>query len=296
MSDDVTIIRSPVNGKHRLSLLDEIWVEPGSLEDWNLLHELHYKAENLAAGPEYYRCTFRGRTIGVGVLTNPQFLNAGRNAMFPHMKPNQNGRDSRIINEFRGKQMNIIFRCNSRLVVDTMFRGAGIAYRLQNLMMRMSGAQVVEFQSSMSKFNPFAAKAGVKFGKPRRTPHYEKGLTWFLSWFESHPTDKAGILAEIAAMPSFLAEKCIAEMRKLYFACSAMEKSGDNRMNGTSRVDAMSVKKLLEQLQQVIFASPLYGVYVNPDYGRTIPGRLPILAFDNQPTDAPLDLSKLQCA
>ena len=294
MSSDLLIVRHELDPKHRLSLMDEIYVEPGSVEDWNLLHELHYKAENLAAGPEYWRCVFRGRTVGVGVLTNPQFLSAGRNAMFPHMKPNQNGKDSRVINEFRGKEMNRIFRCNSRLVVDTMFRGAGIAYRLQNLMMRMSGAQVIEFQSSMSKFNPFAAKAGVRFGKPRRAPSYEKGLSWFLSWFEAHPTDKVGVLREMEAMKPAVRARCEAEMRKLYYSCSAMEKSGDNRMNGTSRVDAMPLPKLVEQLQQVIFASPLYGAYVNPDFGRVLPGRLPILAFDNQATDAPIDLSRLQ--
>lgn len=108
--------------------------------------------------------------------------------------------------------------------MDTTFRGAGIAYRLQNLMMRLSGAQVIEFQSSMSKFNPFAAKAGVKFGKPRRSPNYEKGLAWFLTWFECHPTDKVGVLAELAAMPSAVHDRCVQEMRKLYYKCSAMEK------------------------------------------------------------------------
>lgn len=291
--DDLIICRFEVPHDHRLSLLGEIYVEPGSKDDWEQLHELHYKAENLAAGPEFYRCTFRDKMIGVGVLTNPQFLSAGRNALFPHMKPNQNGKDSRVINEFRGKEMNRLFRCNSRLVVDTTFRGAGIAYRLQNLMMRMSGAKVVEFQSSMSKFNPFAAKAGIKFGEPRRSPNYAKGLEWFKRWFDSHPTDKVAILEELDRMPTAVREKCIAEMRAFYYKCSAMEKSGDNRMNGTSRVDKMPVQKVLEQLQQVIFATPLYGVYENPDYGRELPKRIPILAFDAQATDAPLDLSVL---
>lgn len=290
---DLTIVRSEVNPRHRLSLLDDIFVERGTVEDWALLHELHYKAENLAAGPDYYRCAFRGQTIGVGVLTNPQFLNGGRNELFPHMKPNQGGMDTKVINEFRGKEMNRLFRCNSRLVVDTTFRGAGIAYRMQNLMMRMSGANVVEFQSSMSKFNPFAAKAGIRFSKPRRSTNYEKGLAFFRRWFECHPTDKVSVLAEIAAMSPAMQKKCSAEMRKFYYSCSAMEKSGDNRMNGTSRVDAMPLEKVLEQLQQVVFASPLYGAYKNPDHGRVLPAQIPILAFDNQPTDAPLDLSKL---
>lgn len=209
------------------------------------------------------------------------------------MKPNQNGMDTRVINEFRGKEMNRMFRCNSRLVVDTTYRGAGIAYRLQNLMMRMSGARVVEFQSSMSKFNPFAERAGIKFGKPKRSQHYERGLAWFRRWFESHPTDKVAILEELNSWPKPIRDKCITEMRAIYFSVSAMEKSGDNRMNGTSRVDKMPEVKLLEQLQQVIFATPLYGIYMNPDFGRELPTSIPLLAFDNQAPDEPLDLDKL---
>ena len=249
--NDLFIHRSEVNPKHRLSLLDEIYVEPGSHDDWEQLHELHYKAENLAAGPEYWRCVYRDKLVGVGVLTNPQFLNSGRNAIFPHMKPNQNGMDSKTINEFRGKEMNRLFRCNSRLVVDTTYRGAGIAYRLQNLMMRMSGAQVIEFQSSMSKFNPFAAKAGIRFGQPRRSQHYQKGLAWFRRWFDCHPTDKVAIMEELNRMPGAVRNKVMAEMRALYYSVSAMEKSGDNRANGTSRVDRMPEAKVLEQLQQI---------------------------------------------
>ncbi|HHI5108774.1 TPA: hypothetical protein ACP56R_005763, partial [Klebsiella pneumoniae] len=30
-----------------------------------------------------------------------------------------------------------------------------------------------------------------------------------------------------------------------------------------------------------------------PDFGRQLPDALPLLAFDNQPLDAPLDLTKI---
>lgn len=83
-------------------------------------------------------------------------------------------------------------------------------------------------------------------------------------------------------------------MRKFYYDFSSMEKSGDNRFNGTSRVEGMEVGYLLKSLQQLVLASPLYGVYVNPDFGVTLPERIDILAFDNQPVDAPLDLSKVR--
>lgn len=298
-SPDLLAKRMNPPAKHALSLLPEIYVERGTKDDWDLLHELHYKAENLGIGPRIFRCVLREQTIGVGVMTVPKMLLSGRNELFKHLRPNVGGRDTKLINKYRAEWINAHACTNSRLVLDTMYRGAGIAYRMQNLMMRMTGCKFVEFQSSMSKFNPFAAKAGVRFTRPKRSANYERGLSWFRRWFESIPTDFVGIMAELNAMPDGVRQKCIDEMRKFYYAFSSMEKSGDNRMNGTKRVNALPVEKLLKNLQQLVFASPLYGVYVNPDYDdaadcpRALPERLPLLAFDNQPTDAPLDLSKL---
>lgn len=291
------IERREVPKNHALSLLPEIYVERGTREDWDLLHELHYKSENLPIGPVYHRCVLNGKTIGVGVMAVPTMLNSGRNKLFKNLRPNQGGADSKMINTYRAQWINGHACTNSRLVLDTMYRGAGIAYRMQNLMMRMSGCRIIEFRSSMSKFNPFAAKAGVRFVAPSRSANYEKGLMWFRRWFECTPTDFVGVMAELNAMPSFGRDKCIGEMRKFYYDFSSMEKSGDNRMNGTSRVDVMPVPKLLKNLQQLVFASPLYGVYINPDYSASkdpamvLPPRLPLLAFDRQPVDAPLNLS-----
>lgn len=289
-NSDILIERQPLPVGHKLSLLDQIYVERGTKADWDLLHELHYKAENLGIGPVIYRCVLQGQVIGVGVMTVPKMLLSGRNEAMRHMRPNVNGADTRLINRHRAKWLNAHCCTNSRLVLDTMYRGAGIAYRMQNLMMRMTGCRFVEFQSSMSKFNPFAAKAGMRFTRPKRSANYEKGLAFFRRWFTSMPMDYVGVKAEIDAMPAGVRDKCIVEMRKFYYTCSSMEKSGDNRANGTSRVDAMEAGYLLKSLQQLVLASPLYGLFENPDFGRDLPERLPLLAFDNQPANAPLDI------
>lgn len=300
---DAVVTRRPAPKRHQLSLLPEIMVEPGSKEDWDLLHELHYKAENLGIGARYWKITLRGQTIGVGVMTVPKMLLSGRNELFTHLRPNKDGRDTRMMNKHRAEWLNANVCTNSRLVLDTMYRGAGIAYRAQNLMMRMTGSMFVEFQSSMSKFNPFAAKAGIQFTRPKRSANYERGLALFRRWFEAIPSDFVGVMDELAAMPPKVQEKCVAELRKFYYDFSSMEKSGDNRMNGSKRVEGLATDKLLKNLQQLVFASPLYGVYINPDAvevtegsrpkGGKLPLCLPVLAFDNQPASAPLDLSKV---
>ena len=289
LSDNI-ISRDTRPDNHRLSLLADCYVERGDKDDWDLLAELHYKAERLGIGPKIWRCRLYGQTIGVGVMTVPKMLLSGRNRVFTHMKPNQDGRDSRIINTHRAKVMNAVTCTNSRLVLDTMFRGAGIAYRMQNIMMRMTACRTIEFQSSMSKFNPFAEKAGMQFTRLERAQHYEKGLQWFRRWFECNPSDYVGLFEELSNMPERAKEKCISEMRALYYKCSSMEKSGDNRANGTDRVEGMSVPYLIKSLQQLILASPLYGVYMNPDFGIELPKSIPVLAYDLQPTTAPLDI------
>ncbi|MDR9847032.1 hypothetical protein [Herbaspirillum huttiense] len=287
---DLIIERRPRPAKHSLSLLSRIYVERGTKADWDLLHELHYKAERLGIGPKIFRCMLDGQVIGVGVMTVPKMLLSGRNEAMPHMRPNTNGRDSKLINRHRALWLNAHSCTNSRLVLDTMYRGAGIAYRMQNLMMRMTGCKIVEFQSSMSKFNPFAAKAGMRFTRPRRSAHYEKGLAFFRRWFVSEPMDYVGIKGELDSMAPGVRTRCVAEMRKFYYTCSSMEKSGDNRANGTSRVEAMEVGYLLKSLQQLVLASPLYGIYSNPDFGRQLPPRLPLTAFDHQAVTQPLAL------
>jgi hypothetical protein len=302
LSDDVVIARRPLPAHHSLSLLPRIYVERGDKHDWDLLHELHYKAERLGIGPKVYRCVLAGHgTIGVGVMTVPKMLLSGRNHAFRHMKPNQDGRDTRVMNQHRALWMNDHSCTNSRLVLDTMYRGAGIAYRMQNLMMRMTGCRFVEFQSSMSKFNPFAAKAGMRFTPPRRSNYYEKGLGFFKRWFACHPSDYVGVMTELQAMPEAVRAKCVDEMRHFYYRCSSMEKSGDNRANGTSRVEAMAVGYLVKSLQQLVLASPLYGVYENPDFDSAadclradMPARLPLLAFDLQATNEPLDMARVR--
>ncbi|MDR8438883.1 hypothetical protein FPK61_21355, partial [Acinetobacter baumannii] len=66
-------------------------------------------------------------------------------------------------------------------------------------------------------------------------------------------------------------------------------------------VESMPVEKLLKNIQQLVFASPLYGVYTNPDLiykakhpEHEIPKRVSILAFDCQKPDEPLNVELIK--
>ena len=282
------LIERPESRSGAFSLLREMRVEKGCADDWEQLHELHYKAEGKPIGPHYWRCVLgEDQLVGVVIFSVPKLLLAGRHQLFPKLKP---GQDTTVTNKYRAAYINKNFVVNSRTVVDTLFRASGVSYRMLNLAARLEGTRYVEIQSSMSRFNPFAMRAGFKFAKPQEPKLYEKGLAFMQRYFTSHPADHEGIVNELEAMKPAVRSRTLAAMREFYYRHSAMEKTGSNLNAGTSRVEAMPPATLVRHMQQLLFASPMYGVYVNPDAGRQLPASLPLLAFDNQKPSEPLRL------
>lgn len=283
---------------HKLSLIPQIYVEHGSAEDWEALKALHYKASGTGVGPKYLRCVIehepgRDETIGVIVLTVPKVLDAGRNEVFPMLKPNQGGMDPKSINVTRVRWINANMRLSSRNVIDTMYRGAGLGYRFRNIAMRMSGFRFIEARSSMSRFNPFYFKAGMKAVRPKSASGMEQGLAMFARNFRSPAYDTVAIMQELDAMPDYVRDRALADMRDFYYRASSLEKSGDKRLEGRNRVNALPVPYLLKQVMQLTFGATIYAVYENPDFGRELPARIPVSAFDNQKTNEPLRLDLL---
>lgn len=283
-----THVERPAAPRARFSLLDDMIVERGAVADWNLLHDLHYKGETLPMGPRFWKLTLHGETIGVLVTGSPKGLLKERHIAFPRIKPG--GSETKITNTNRYVFINANFRVVSRFVIDTMFRGIGCGYRMMNLVARLEGMKFMEIQSSMSKFNYFGQKAGFSFVKPMNSNHFEQGLKFFRSHFRASPQDFEAIVEEIEALPAGEREILIEQCRVFYYRHSALEKTGSNRDKGAGRVAAMDARDVIKATQQLILASPMYGVYQNPDLGRALPERLPLTAFDRQKPGAPLVL------
>lgn len=289
-ANDVTLRRPAADEfASQFSLLSRMVVEPGTREDWLSLHDLHYKTEKDSFGQTYYRCTLDGKLIGVVVAAYPKLLLEPRHRMFPRIKPSGG---SRLTNTARGKFVNDLFAIINRSVVDTLYRGVGVSYRMINLASRMHPRQVMEIQSAMSKFSPFAMKAGFQFAKPIQNKNYEKGVAVVHRYLDSHPYDTEGLIAELEAMSPAFRLKALRELTAFYYRCSALEKTGRNLGRGLDDLD-YTPRELITKIQGLIFTSPLYGAYKNPDYGRAIPRQLPLIAFDLQPPNEPLDLEAL---
>lgn len=306
-TQDVLIVRDANAGKHTLSILRDVYVEWGDKYDWDALCELHYKGHTLAAAPRFIRCVYApenapSELIGIIVFGNPMTLNKGRSRVFPHLKQNQNGgKDTRIMNKRRMQIVNRFLTWNNRTVVDTMYRSAGIAYRFKNIAYRMfcakRGCTHVESNSSMGRFNPFSIKAGMKFIRPQPPGAQEVGVDFFRHHFRSHPCDTTAMLAELRAMPQGVRARVEERLRKFYRTISAMEKTGDKMHNGMSRVNQLDIEYVLKQAVQLVFGATIYWIWgPNPDRGRTLPDRIPLLAFDRQGLDEPLALTEQELA
>jgi ABC-type ATPase with predicted acetyltransferase domain len=287
---EILMERDP-DPKAVFSLLDEMWIEKGNKEDWAELHGLHYKAEGLPPGSRYWRVvTNDGYLVGIVMTSAVALLSAPRHLVFPKLSP---GNDTRLTNVHRAKWLNNNIRRAARIVTDTMYRGVGISYRMTNLASRLEGFRFVEIQSSMSKFNPFDAKAGVNHANLRPATAYKSGLAFLRRYFKSHPADHENVLKELRELSNPVQKGVVEAMREFYYKNSAKERTGSNMKVGTRKVDNMTVPDLLRELQQLIFATPIYGIYENPDYKTKMPDRLPLRAFDWQGVNEPLRLDKL---
>lgn len=277
--------------KPKFSLIDDMWVERGTKADWDQLHDLHYKAETLPPGPHFWRCvTSDGHLVGITVLNSVSLMLGPRHEVFPRLKP---GQDTKFTNVHRAAWLNDNMRRAGRIVTDTLFRGLGISYRMVNLAMRMEGFRFVEIQSSMSKFNPFDVKAGFSHSRLKPAAAYERGLAFFRRYLTSHPADHENVLRELRSFPEAMRRIVLDDFRDFYYRNSAKEKTGNNLRVGTRKVDAMSDSELIRELQQLVFATPAYGIWQNPDYQREIPTRLPLKAFDYQKPNEPLNMEKI---
>lgn len=262
------------------SLLEEMFVERGTSEDWRLLHDLHYKAEKLPIGPRFWKLTLHGETIGVLVTGTPKGMLRERHIVFPNLKPGAG--ETRLTNTNRYNYINANFRVISRFVIDTMYRGIGAGYRMMNLVSRMEGNTFMEIQSSMSKFNAFGQKAGFRFVKPMNANKYEPVMKFFRSHFTASPQDFEAILTEIAGKSEQEQQRLFETCKDFYFRNSALENTSNGGANMEKRAAAMSLRDVIKGIQQIGLASPLYGIWKCPDPKGSVPECLALTAFDRQ--------------
>ena len=144
---EVKVRYYPGNKAEECSLVREMRVEEGGIEDWRRLAGFHYRSHRIAA-PRKIFCLRRGDELcGVIVYCYPPVACFGRRKVLPKMGM---------------KELNEKLSIISRVVVHPKYRGIGLGAKLVKETLPKAGTPYVEMVAVMARYNPFAEKAGMQ--------------------------------------------------------------------------------------------------------------------------------------
>jgi ABC-type ATPase with predicted acetyltransferase domain len=270
----------------RLSLLDDMWVEPGTKDDWAKLHHLHYKSADSSDGASaIWRCVHGDDLVGIVMMKTPDILSRERHIVFPKLKPT--GKETRTGNTARmDLHINQNFMRITRTVTSTIYRGCGAGYRMINLASRMQGMRYMEIVSAMSRYNQFVEKSGFYTVPSTPSVYFDETQNKLRQYFQiENLQDITGLLEEYQTFHPKVKTQTLKELQDYYFKISAREKTGSNKGKTVeSSVRKLTFKRIITQISQIAFTRKKYGVYENPDLGLELPKRIKLTAFDEQGT------------
>ena len=129
------------------SLVKEMRVTEGTVQDWRKLACFHYRSHRIAAPRNIFGLRRGDELCGVIVYAYPPIACFGRKQVFPKM----------AIREMN-KRLSVI----SRVVVHPKYRTIGLGSKLVRDTLSRAGTPCVELIAVMAKYNPFAEKAGMR--------------------------------------------------------------------------------------------------------------------------------------
>ena len=144
---EISVSYYPNRLNKECSLVEEMRIERGVLDDWRKLSGFHYRSHNAGAIREIY-CLKRGCEVcGVIIYCYPPVNCAGRNRVLPRMGI---------------KELNEKLSIISRVVVHPKYRTMGLGAKLIRQTLPMVSTPCVEMVAVMAKYNPFAEHAGMR--------------------------------------------------------------------------------------------------------------------------------------
>jgi ABC-type transport system involved in cytochrome c biogenesis ATPase subunit/GNAT superfamily N-acetyltransferase len=143
---EISVNYYPNTPAKQCSLVREMTVAEGTMQDWKQLSCFHYRGHKIAA-PRKTFCLKRGDELcGVIVYCYPPPSAFGRREVLPALS-------MRELNE----KVSII----SRVVVHPKYRTIGLGAKLVRETLPLAGTNYVEMVAVMAKYNPFAEKGGL---------------------------------------------------------------------------------------------------------------------------------------
>lgn len=152
---EVSVKYYPNEPAKECSLIKEMRIEEGTIEDWKKLAIFHYRSHRIPASREIFRLRRGEELCGVIVYSYPPLTCFGRRYVLPKMTL---------------KELNENLSTISRVVIHPKYRGIGLGQKLVRETLPLIGTRFVEMIAVMAKYNPFAEKAGMKKIVERKSP------------------------------------------------------------------------------------------------------------------------------
>lgn len=145
--EEITVNYYPNVAAKECSLVKEMRVVEGSIEDWRVLAGFHYRSHRATVPRRIFRLKRGDELCGVIVYSFPPPTAYGRRMVLPKMS-------MRELN----KQLSTI----NRVVVHPKYRSIGLGAKLIRESLPLAGTPYVELIAVMARYNLFAESAGMR--------------------------------------------------------------------------------------------------------------------------------------
>lgn len=145
--EEITVNYYPNVAAKECSLVKEMRVVEGSIEDWRVLAGFHYRSHRATVPRRIFRLKRGDELCGVVIYCYPPPAVYGRRLVMPKMS-------MRELN----KQLSTI----SRVVVHPKYRSIGLGAKLIRESLPLAGTPYVELIAVMARYNLFAESAGMR--------------------------------------------------------------------------------------------------------------------------------------
>jgi ABC-type transport system involved in cytochrome c biogenesis ATPase subunit/N-acetylglutamate synthase-like GNAT family acetyltransferase len=144
---EITVNYYPNKPAKECSIVQEIYIEEGSLDDYKKLAGFHYRGSRIVAPQKIFVLKRREELVGVIVYRYPPVRTYGRTKAL--------GR-ALSIDELNKKVTSI-----SRVIVHPKYRTIGLGVKLVSETLPLAERPYVETTAVMARYNPFFEKAGM---------------------------------------------------------------------------------------------------------------------------------------
>ncbi|MEM2163895.1 MAG: ATP-binding cassette domain-containing protein [Nitrososphaerota archaeon] len=143
---EITVKYYPNRPASECSLVREMHVCEGSIEDWRQLAHFHYRSHRLPSPRKIFSMRRGDEVCGVIVYSYPPPACFGRRLVLPKMSL---------------RELNERLSTISRVVIHPKYRSIGLGAKLVRDTLPICGTPYVETVAVMARYNPFFEKAGM---------------------------------------------------------------------------------------------------------------------------------------